>query len=82
MEFFIYTFFAVIIIAQFSYILYMDRLNREERELMLLKLMSADVTEYKAVASPPDRDTPEPKDTYLSLDEVSVETLMKADDNT
>ena len=82
MEFFIYLFGLFIIIVQFSYILYMDRLNREERERMLLKLMSADVTEYKAVTNPPDRDTPEQTDEYLPLEEVDIEKLMKAGDNT
>lgn len=71
----------IVIGALLSYIVYTDRENRKEREKMHLKIMAKDVTEYKEAIAPPDKDTPEQKDTYLELDEVDPEKLANAEDN-
>lgn len=71
-----------VIIGQFVYMIYVDKLNREERDKLHLKIMSRDVTEYKEATSPPDKDTPEQRDAYLPLEDISIETLSDALDNT
>lgn len=72
----------LIIAAQMIYIVYTDRENRAERERMQLKIMSKDVTEYKEAIAPPDHDTPEQTDAYLPLEDVDIERLAQAKDNT
>ena len=72
---------GAVAILEFVYIVYQDWQNRAEREKLQLKLMSKDTQEYKkATEKPPKETEPEP-DPYKTLDEVSIDKLMQAEDN-
>jgi hypothetical protein len=71
----------IIVVLQFAYILFKDMSFGDEREKMLLKLMSRDLTEYQLAVEPEAKDTPEPiVDERVPLEEVSAEELLKAID--
>jgi hypothetical protein len=75
-----YILFAVIVL-QLLYIVYSDFQNRKERELLQLKLMSADATDYRELLGDTPEDSPkEEEDPYISLDEAGIERVVKAKD--
>ena len=70
--------FAVIVL-QFSFMVYTDIKNREERESLQLKLMSDSLTEYKDVINDRAEDSPkDDPDPYVSMEEAGVEKIVKA----
>ena len=72
----------VVIILQFSFIVYQDISNRRERERLQLKLMSKDVAEYKTAVEPTPKNTPtEKKPSYVDPMEVDPEKILTAKDN-
>ena len=72
----------IVIGMQFAYMVYTDKQNRIERERTQLKVMSKDIAEYKDAISPPDKDTPEERDAYSPVEDVDLELLSEAIDNT
>lgn len=75
-----------IIVLQFIYMVYKDVAFSKEREKLQLKAMSKDVAEYvEAIQTlEPDVETKkeEEEDIYVNVDDLSVETILKAKDNT
>lgn len=71
---------TVIIVLQFAYIVYQDYLNRKERELLQLKLMSRTPQEYKEVVEPPAKDAKSEPDPYKDVSDVNTDELIRAED--
>jgi len=82
MELTLITILIAVILLQFVFIIYQDRMARDEREKLMLKFMSKDITEYSRAT------TPEPEDgisidvteNHMDLEDVPLETLLKAQD--
>lgn len=69
----------IIIVLQFSYMVYKDQLNAKEREKLQLKLLSKDVGEYvHAMEKPKEDETPKEENPYLPIEEASIEQILKA----
>jgi len=73
--------FLVVVVLLLGFIVYQDISNRRERESLALKLMSKDVTEYKTATEPPPKTMKEEEETFLDVDDVPAEKLLKAKDN-
>jgi len=71
----------VVAIIEFIYIVYQDFLNRREREKLQMKLMSKDIQEYKEATEPAPKPGKSEKSPYKPIEEVSIDKLMKAEDN-
>jgi hypothetical protein len=57
-----------------------DYNNRKEREKLELKLMSKDITEYKANTEPLPKPIKDEPDEYLDIDDVPTSKLLTAKD--
>lgn len=75
--------FAIIVLL-ISYIVYESVASRKEREKLQLKLMSKNVEEYKIATEPePEPVIPQEElDEFEELENVSPDTLLKAEDKT
>lgn len=73
-----------VILLLLIYITYQDISNRREREKLQLKLMSRNLEEYHNYAQKQDKEpnTKEKEEVYQDVDDVSIETLLKAKDMT
>lgn len=72
------TLFAVVVL-QFAYIVYSDIQNRRERELLQLKLMSANLQDYKSALEDTPKDSPkDEEDPYISMEEANIEQIVRA----
>lgn len=72
----------VIILLLICFVWNQDRANRQEREALEKKIMSRDLTEYTiATSTDLGAKEEEPKETHVPLEEISIETAMKAEDN-
>ena len=70
---------AFIIVLQFGYIIFKDVKVGQEREKMLLKLMSKDLREYKdAIETIADESTKQEAEIHVPIEEVSAEQILKA----
>lgn len=68
----------IIIALQFGYIIFKDIKSEQEREGMLLKLMSKDVKEYRDVVEEPVKDSPKQEpDVHVPIESVPFETILK-----
>ena len=68
----------VVIVLQFSYMVFSDIQNRKEREMLQLKLMSKDLSDYKSnTDGTPEESSKQEENPYVSMDEVSIEQLLK-----
>jgi len=72
----------VIIILLIGFLVYYDYMTRIEREKLQLKLMVRDVKEYKDIVEKPPKDTKQEDSPYEEVEDVSIDTLLKAKDNT
>jgi hypothetical protein len=73
---------GLVIVLQFIYILYSDRNNRQEREKLLLKIMSGgDIYKYKDIIEKPSKNTPEEPESHIDPSEVDFKTIINAKDN-
>ena len=69
----------VVIVLQFAYIIYSDFQNRLERERLGIKAMSKDLDDYRdALNDKEEEEKEEEVITYVNLDEVSNEQLIKS----
>jgi|SaaInlLV_10m_DNA_2_1039722.scaffolds.fasta_scaffold00537_11 hypothetical protein len=72
-----------IIVLQTAYIVYKDISFGKERERHLLKIMSKDVVEYKEAVETVAEDTEkEPEQEIVPIEEISIEEMLLAKDNT
>lgn len=74
-----------IIVLQFAYIVYKDVSFSKERDKLAIKSLSKDVDEYvSAVKSiePDEKVKAVAEDTYISVEDLSVDEVLKAKDNT
>jgi hypothetical protein len=68
-----------IIVLQFIYIIFKDVKVGQERENMLLKLMSKDIKEYKdSVETIVDKPTKQVPENMIPIEDVPVEKILKA----
>lgn len=83
MEQMIYLLIGIVII-QFIYLLYQDFSNRREREKLQILLKSGNLNEYQSVIKPLKKSKEIKKENklnpFLDIEEVPIETLMKAED--
>lgn len=74
-----------IIVLQFAYIVYKDVSFSKERDKLSIKSLSKNVDEYvSAVKSiePVEEEPKKEEDIYISVEDLSVDEVLKAKDNT
>lgn len=74
-----------IIVLQFAYIVYKDVSFSKERDKLSIKSLSKDVDEYVAAVKSIEPVKEEPKkeeDVYVAVEDLSVDEVLKAKDNT
>lgn len=74
-----------IIVLQFAYIVYKDVSFSKERDKLSIKSLSRNVDEYvSAVKSiePVEEEPKKEEDIYISVEDLSVDEVLKAKDNT
>jgi hypothetical protein len=68
-----------IVVLQFAFLVYYDFQTRKERELLQLKLMSANLEEYKfATEETPEDQIIEEDDPYIPLDSAGIEQVIRS----
>lgn len=71
---------AFIIVLQFGYMIFKDVKVGQEREKMLLKIMSKDVYEYKDfVETIADESTKEEVPVRIPIEDATVEQILRAE---
>ena len=77
-----YLLFAVVLI-QFGYLIWLTHTFNKEKKQLLDRLMSRNFEEYRETVEPESKpvEPPEPSP-YVPVEEVSVDQLLQAKDNT